>query len=68
MSEEDLELLITLDDPRYAQEEDTFNHLQVNNLEYWLGQQFRNGNRIEPANKNLDIVLVCFLRTSGGLQ
>ena len=27
MSEEDLELLITLDDPEDAQEEDTFNHL-----------------------------------------
>ena len=31
MSEEDLELLITLDDPRDAQEEDTFNHLQAEN-------------------------------------
>lgn len=29
MSEEDLELLITLDDP--GEEEDTFNHLQVEN-------------------------------------
>ena len=27
MSEEDLELLITLDDPVEAPEEDTFNHL-----------------------------------------
>ena len=41
MSEEDLELLITLDDPGDAPEEDTFNHLHAkNNLEYWLGQQF----------------------------
>jgi hypothetical protein len=31
MSEEDLELLITLDDPVDAQEEDAFNHLQVGN-------------------------------------
>jgi len=29
MNEEDLELLITLDDPGEAQEEDTFNHLQT---------------------------------------
>lgn len=30
MSEEDLELLITLDDPEGAPEEDTFNHHQPN--------------------------------------
>jgi hypothetical protein len=29
MSEEDLELLITLDDPVEAPEEDTFNHLDA---------------------------------------
>lgn len=40
MSEEELELLITLDDPEGAPEEDTFNHLQANNFEYWLGQRF----------------------------
>ena len=28
LSEEDLQLLITLDDPWDAQEEDTFNHLK----------------------------------------
>ena len=40
MSEEELQLLITLDDPGYAPEEDIFNHLQVkNNLEYWLGKR-----------------------------
>jgi hypothetical protein len=38
MSEEDLELLITLDDPGESREEDIFAHLQTNNLEYWLGQ------------------------------
>ncbi|HEX2270296.1 MAG TPA: hypothetical protein VHH35_12200 [Pyrinomonadaceae bacterium] len=38
MSEQDLELLITLDDPGDAQEEDTFTHLQAKNLEYWLAQ------------------------------
>jgi len=37
MSEEDLELLITLDDPEGAPEEDTFHHLATeNNVEYWL--------------------------------
>ena len=40
MSEEDLELLITLDDPEGAPEEDTFHHLQANNLNYWLDQVF----------------------------
>ena len=32
MSEEDLELLITLDDPEGAPEEDTFNHLPAENI------------------------------------
>jgi hypothetical protein len=31
MSEEDLELLITLDDPEGAPEEDIFHHLAANN-------------------------------------
>ena len=31
MSEEDLQLLITLDDPVDLPEEDTFNHLVANN-------------------------------------
>ena len=44
MSEEDLRLLITLDDPVDAPEEDMFNHLQVKNtLDYWLGQRFPAG-------------------------
>jgi len=35
MSEEDLALLITLDDPEGASEEDTFQHLPAeNNVEY----------------------------------
>jgi hypothetical protein len=38
MSEEELQLLITLDDPEYGPEEDTF-HLQAkNSLECWPGQ------------------------------
>jgi hypothetical protein len=41
MSEEDLQLLITLDDPGDAQEEDTFNHLQAENtIAFWPGQPF----------------------------
>jgi hypothetical protein len=39
MSEEDLELLVTLDDPEEAPDEDTFNHPPTENtLEYWLGK------------------------------
>ena len=39
MSEEDLELLITLDDPEGAPDDDTFNHLPAENtVEYWLGK------------------------------
>jgi hypothetical protein len=42
MSEEDLELLITLDDPEGAPAEDTFHPLPAeNNVEYWLGKPFR---------------------------
>ena len=40
MSEGDLELLITLDDPVDAPEVDIFNHLQTKNIEYWLSQRF----------------------------
>ena len=40
MSEEDLQLLITLDDPVDPPEEDTFNHLVANNLGYWFAQRF----------------------------
>jgi hypothetical protein len=44
MSEEDLELLITLDDPVGAPEEDTFNHLpSENSLKYWLDQPHGKG-------------------------
>lgn len=50
MSEENLQLLITLDDPDGAPEEDTFNHLQARNtLEYWLGHRFPAGCRLERA-------------------
>jgi hypothetical protein len=38
MSEEDLELLITLDDPEGAPEEDTFNHLSAENVLEYLSQ------------------------------
>jgi hypothetical protein len=39
MREEDLELLVTLDDPEEAPDEDTFNHPPTENtLEYWLGK------------------------------
>ena len=47
MSEEDLELLITLDDTEGEPEEDTFNHPPAEDtLEYWLDQPHDKG----PAN------------------
>jgi hypothetical protein len=47
MSEEELQLLITLDDPVDAPQGDTFNHLQANNFEYWLSQQFAAWRRLD---------------------
>lgn len=38
MREEDLQLLITLDDPVEPPEEDAFKHLVANNLGYWFAQ------------------------------
>jgi hypothetical protein len=53
MSEEELQLLITLDDPGDEPEEDTFNHLQAKNtLEYWLGQRCQLDQRAEAASDN----------------
>jgi hypothetical protein len=50
MSDEELQLLITLDDPVEAPEKDTFHHLQTkNNLEYWLSQQFPTWRRLTQA-------------------
>ncbi len=50
MSEEELQLLITMDDPGEGLEEDTFNHLQAKNmLEYWLGQRCQLDQRAEAA-------------------
>ena len=48
MTEDDLQLLITLDDPGYAPEEDAFSHLQAHNIGYWLGRQY-------PTRKPLDL-------------
>ena len=47
MSEHDLELLITLDDPEGAPEEDTFHHLQTSNFVYWLDRQLTASERHE---------------------
>jgi hypothetical protein len=39
MSEEDLEVLITLDDPEDPDKEDTFHHLQADSaVAHWPGQ------------------------------
>lgn len=51
MNEEELQLLITLDDPVDGPEEDTF-HLQAKNtLEFWLGQRCQLDQRAEDAFK-----------------
>lgn len=43
MSDEDLELLITLDDPEGAPEVDTFHSRPAeNNVEFWLGEPLDN--------------------------
>lgn len=58
MSEEELQLLITLDNPIYAPEEDIFSHLQTkNNLEYWLSQQ---------PNKHFDIEVCTITQWKNG--
>jgi len=54
MRETDLELLITLDDPVEVSEEDTFNHLQVNNLGYWFGQRFSAWRRLDQSADVVD--------------
>ena len=52
MSEEDLELLVTLDDPDEAPDEDTFNHPPTDNtLEYWLGKPPGEGTEAIGQNK-----------------
>ena len=49
MSEEDLQLLITLDDPVETSEEDTFNHLHAKDcVDSWLGQSFPAWYRLDP--------------------
>ena len=49
MSEEELQVLITLDDPEFGPEEDTFNHQQARNtLEYPPGQQRVPDQRSDP--------------------
>lgn len=53
MSEEDLELLITLDDPEGAPDEDTSNHLQSENtIEYWLGEP--HDKRTQPVSQEIE--------------
>ena len=51
MSEEDLELLITLDDPEGAPDEDTFHYLAAENtVEYWPGKP--PGQRTEAVSQD----------------
>ena len=61
MSDEDLELLITLDDPGEEQQEDTFDHLQAEDtLQYWLGQTFSESCRLDQRGGNSDPSTVAF--------
>ena len=55
MSDEELQLLITLDDPGDAAEEDIFNHLHVkNNLAYWLDRRFPTCWRLDQQAEAVD--------------
>ncbi len=52
MSEEDLELLITLDDPgEDSLEEDTFNHLQAGTVAYPPGQPLPSRRRLDQRTE-----------------
>ncbi|HZJ47216.1 MAG TPA: hypothetical protein VFD63_25785 [Pyrinomonadaceae bacterium] len=57
MSEEDLEVLITLDDPVEDDEEDTFHHLQAEEYDSpWPGQPAHDEKRHgSPANQTADV-------------
>ena len=53
MSEEDLELLITLDDPEDPEKEDTFHHLQADNtVAHRPGEPQQGGDPTRPANRS----------------
>ena len=55
MREEELEVLITMDDPEGEPEEDTF-HLQAENTrEYWLDQRYQLEQKAEVAGDNLEL-------------
>lgn len=55
MREEDLQLLITLDDPVETQEEDTFNHLQAENtIAYWFHRPFAEGRRDDDVSEDVN--------------
>ena len=62
MSEDDLQLLITLDDPVEAPEEDNFNHLQAkDSVDHCLGQVFPAWYRLDQQaaaanDKDADVV------------
>ncbi|HEX5875742.1 MAG TPA: hypothetical protein VFY60_13940 [Pyrinomonadaceae bacterium] len=68
MTEEHLQLLITLDDPVNPPEEDTFNHLVANNLGYWFAQRFPEWRRLDQRQKPLAIVTVTIVNAGGPQQ
>lgn len=53
MSEEELQVLITLDDPEVGPEEHTFNHQQANGLEY--GQDHQRDERSDGDTDVFDV-------------
>ena len=56
MSEEDLEVLITLDDPAEDEEEDNFHHLQAEEYDTpWPGQSVLGEKRHNSANPTNDV-------------
>jgi hypothetical protein len=61
MSEEELELLVTMDDPGEEQQEDNFSHLQAEDtLQYWLGQTFSASCRLDQREGDNDPCTVAF--------
>lgn len=61
MSEEELELLVTMDDPGEEQQADTFNHLQAEDtLQYWLGQTLSGSCRLDQQAGDGDPCTVAF--------
>jgi hypothetical protein len=61
MSDAELELLVTMDDPGEEQQADNFNHPQAEDtLQYWLGQTFSASCRLDQRVGDSDPCTVAF--------